>query len=58
MTEYLGKLVKAAIVDCLKEGGFADSLGGSNALLGKVILLQRLNKFGSGRKLFQMVENK
>ncbi len=41
MPEYLGKLFKATVVDCLKEGTLLDPFGRSNALLGKVVLFQR-----------------
>src|SRR5208337_5247987 len=57
MIEYLGKLFKAPVVDCLEEGAFLDPLGGSNTLLGKVILIQRLEKFASGRELFQVIKD-
>ena len=48
MPEYLGKLFKATVVDCLKEGALFDPIGGRNTFLGKVILFQCLKKFTSG----------
>ena len=57
MREYLGKLFKATVVDCLKERAFLDPLGGSNTLLGKIILFQRLKKIAPGRILLQVIEN-
>ena len=57
MIEYLGKLFKAPVIDCLEEGAFLDPLGRGNTLLGKVILLQRLKQLAPGRELFQVIKD-